>query len=172
MIVMKLFRKKSSLKNPAGFRRSEDGAALVEFALILPVFLLVLAAVAAFGHWFWVYQSAISGVRDAGRYVARVAPIDICQTGGSLSGYNAMLKNIVEKDITGASIFPSSVTINSVTASLACIAGTYRTSPAPVATVTANMTINLPMASVFSLFGNSLPAITISFSDQSRIFGQ
>ena len=144
----------------------------MEFALILPVFLLILAAAIVSGHMFWAYQSAIVGVRDAGRYLARVAPIDICLTGGSLAGYNATLKNIVEKDISGASIFPSSVTINSVTASLTCNAGTYRTNPAPVATVTANMTINLPMASAFSLFGNTLPPITTSFSDQSRIFGQ
>jgi Flp pilus assembly protein TadG len=171
-MTMKFFSKITSLKMPVGFRRSEDRAILVEFALILPVFILIIAAATVFGHWFWVYQSAISGVRDAGRYVARVAPIDICQTGGTLSGYNATLKNIVEKDISGTAIFPSSVTINSVTASLVCHAGSYRTSPAPVATVTANMTIILPMASVFSLFGSSLPAITISFSDQSRIFGQ
>ncbi|MGR3344281.1 MAG: TadE/TadG family type IV pilus assembly protein [Paracoccaceae bacterium] len=169
---MKLFRKQSSLKNLTGFSRSEDGAILVEFALVLPVFLLVIATAVVSGHLFWTYQSAISGVRDAGRYLGRVAPIDICATGGTLSGYNATLRNIVERDISGVSIFPSSVTINSVTASLTCHAGTYRTSPAPVATVTANMTINLPMSSVFSLFGSSLSAITISFSDQSRIFGQ
>ena len=169
---MNLFRKYSSRKSPSGFSRLEDGAILVEFALVLPVFLLVIATAIVSGHWFWAYQSAISGVRDAGRYLGRVAPIDICQTGGTLAGYSTTLKNIVERDISGVSIFPSSVTIDSVTASLTCHAGTYRTSPAPVATVTANMTINLPMSSVFSLFGNSLPAITISFSDQSRIFGQ
>lgn len=171
--MMNLFRKNSSRINQSEFSRSEDGAILVEFAIVLPVFLLVIATAVVSGHMFWSYQSAISGVRDAGRYLGRVAPIDICLPPvGSLSGYNPKLKSIVEKDISDASIFPSSVTINSVTASLTCHPGSYRTDPAPVATVTANMTINLPMASVFSLFGSSLSPITISISDQSRIFGQ
>ncbi len=171
--MMNLFRKNSSRINQSEFSRSEDGAILVEFAIVLPVFLLVIATAVVSGHMFWSYQSAISGVRDAGRYLGRVAPIDICLPPvGSLSGYNPKLKSIVEKDISDASIFPSSVTINSVTASLTCHPGSYRTTPAPVATVTANMTINLPMASVFSIFGSSLSPITISISDQSRIFGQ
>ena len=46
---------------------------------------------------FWSYQMAIGGVRDAARYLARVAPADICNTAGAtLDGYTrARLAGIV-----------------------------------------------------------------------------
>ena len=51
-------------------RRSEDGAVLVEFGLLLPTFVLFFAMAVEGSRTFWSYQATISGVRDAARYVA------------------------------------------------------------------------------------------------------
>ncbi|CAN0605625.1 unnamed protein product, partial [Ectocarpus sp. 12 AP-2014] len=62
------------------FRREESGVALVEFAIFLPLFLLAFFVVVEFSRIFFSYQGAISGVRDATRYLARVADADVCVT--------------------------------------------------------------------------------------------
>lgn len=154
------------------FGRKDDGAILLEFALVLPIFLLFIGVSAEFGRVFWSYQSAIAGVRDASRYLARVAPIDICLNGGNLTGYSTALKSIVENDLSGTSIFPNSISIDSVVGSLTCVPGAYRIPEVPVATVTANVTITFPLAGLLSLFGGNLTTSTVTVIDQARIFGQ
>jgi Flp pilus assembly protein TadG len=48
------------------------GQALVEFALVVPVFMLILGGVIQFGIWFWDQNTLNQIVRDAGRYAATV----------------------------------------------------------------------------------------------------
>ena len=161
------------LRRRAGwFARGEDGAIVVEFSLVLPLMVLFLVITIQGGKLMWTYQSVVAGVRDAGRYLARVTPVDICISGGSVSAMASKLKSIVEQDISGNDLLPAGVTVNSVTPSITCVAGTYRVSPAAVGTVSANLTIDLPMAGVLSMFGSNWSSITTDVSDKSRIFGQ
>jgi Flp pilus assembly protein TadG len=51
-------------------RRREEGQALVEFALVLPVILLVLVGIVQFGLMFYTYIDLTSATRDAARRVA------------------------------------------------------------------------------------------------------
>ena len=78
------------------FRRREDGAALVEFAISLPMILVVSYCAIDSMRLFWSYQAAVAGVRDATRYLARIAPADICGAGGSLVAYQAQLATIID----------------------------------------------------------------------------
>lgn len=153
------------------FAADERGSALVEFSLVFPVMLVFFAFVVLFGHMLWSYQKAVEGVRDASRYLARVAPIDICKTAGNLNGWTGTVTGIVRNDAGGASLFPTLVTINSVTPTHSCTTGLYRTAPAPVVTVTASITIALPMAGVFTFFGPVPTSVTTTIVGQSRIFG-
>jgi len=52
---------------------AERGAALVEAAVILPVFLTLVGAVYEFGFFLFQEQLVNSGVRDAARYLALTA---------------------------------------------------------------------------------------------------
>lgn len=153
------------------FVRADEGAALVEFAIVLPMMLLVFAVIIEGSRVMLSYQATISGVRDATRYLSRVVPTDICTTGGPVSGHNSTLLAIVSSSTSGGSVMPSAVTINSVGSSLTCVSGTYRVSPAPVATVTANITITFPFAGLFTFAGSNLALITTTVTDRSRIFG-
>jgi Flp pilus assembly protein TadG len=154
------------------FRRSEDGVAVVEFVLSVPLMILIFAIVMEFGRLFLGYQSTVSGVRNASRYLARVAPIDICDTGGSLSTYETMLKAMIEKDHQANSVLPTKFTVTEVDATYICAVGTYRISPAPVATVAAQITVEFPFGFMFSLFGTPLGTLSTAVSDTSRILGQ
>ena len=154
------------------FVRDTRGASLVEFGIVLPFMLLLLAVMIEAGRFMWSYQVAMEGVRDAGRYLARVAPVDICLTGGTVSGYDATLKGIVENNKDGNALVPTYVTVNSVSATHQCVNGTYRINPTPVGTVTASLTIQFPFAGITGMFGDQMTTLTATISDQSRIFGQ
>lgn len=155
--------------------RDEAGVALVEFALVLPMMLLVFAVIVEGSRMMIGYQSAIAGVRDATRYLARVVPVDICTTGAGVTAYATQLQTIVAQSLTGGTIYPGGVTVraNGVTPALACVAGSYRVNPAPVVTVTALVDITFPFAGIFTLVGSSVGAtpLTTSVADQSRVFG-
>lgn len=152
--------------------RGQDGAALVEFMLVFPIMLLFFAVLVEATRLLWSYQMAVDGVRDAGRYLARIAPVEICLSGGSVAGLATVLRDIVEDDIGGNPLFPALVTVNSVTPSVACVAGSYRTNPAPIATVSAGLTLTFPLGGIFSLFGASLTSVTTTVTDSARIYGQ
>ena len=153
------------------FWRMEQGAILVEFALVLPMLLLVFAMIVEGSRIMWSYQTAISGVRDATRYLARVLPADICITGGSVTGQGTVVTQIVASSLSGGAIMPGGVTVRSVTPTLSCHEGSYRGGNVAVAAVTAEVEMTFPMAAILQAFGAGALTFTTSISDRSRVFG-
>src|SRR5687767_807230 len=62
----------------ARLARNERGVALVEFAILLPILLLLFAVTIEGTRMMWSYQTAIAGVRDAARYLGRITPSNVC----------------------------------------------------------------------------------------------
>ena len=158
----------------ARFRREEDGVALVEFALSLPLVLVLFFSIIEGSRMMWGYQAASAGVRDAARYLARVTPREICDTGGSVTGYSNQLLTIVRDRTDGSNIFPNGMTVNAVTPSYTCNnAGSWRDGTAPIAQVSASVTITMPFGGVFRLVGDgtALPTINTTITDQNRVYG-
>lgn len=153
------------------FLVDESGVALIEFAIVLPMMLLVFAVIIEGSRMMMSYQTAIDGVRDATRYLARIVQPSICTTGGSVSGYAPKLLTIVQQGVTGKSLFPSGITITSVTPSYTCSASVYRGGKAPVAQVTANLSLTFPFSGLFTLAGGNLNGFTTTVTDQARAFG-
>ena len=54
------------------FRRSERGAALAEFAVLVPFLIVMLAAVGELGRFFEEYSALAKGTRAASRYLSSV----------------------------------------------------------------------------------------------------
>jgi len=52
------------------FKRSDSGVALVELAIVLPILLVMFAAVAEFGRYFYEYTTLAKSSRDAVRFLA------------------------------------------------------------------------------------------------------
>ena len=57
------------LFNPMRFVRSERGTQLVELAIVLPILLVLLAASAEFGRFFYTYQTLAKATRAGARYL-------------------------------------------------------------------------------------------------------
>ncbi len=169
------------LNIPRKLLSREDGAVLVEFALVLPVMLLFFAVTIEAGRMLWTYQQVVSGVRDASRYLGRAAPYEICPGfAGPTEPLATRVSNIVRDDIGGVSIFGTGVTVNSVTYSVACTddsgesgaADDYADAKVMIGTVTARVTIDFPLGNVFSLFGEELASLDTTVIDRMRIYGQ
>lgn len=165
----------------AGLFRREDGAVLVEFALILPVMLLFFAVTIEAGRMLWTYQQIVSGVRDASRYLGRAAPYEICPGfTGPTEPLASRIEDIVEEDVGGVSIFGTGVSIESVSYTVACTDDSgedggpddFADDKVMIGTVTAAVTIDLPLGNVFSLFGAGLGPINATVFDRMRIYGQ
>ncbi|MCB2114789.1 MAG: pilus assembly protein [Rhodobacteraceae bacterium] len=154
------------------FAREEEGAALVEFAMVLPMLLLIFAMIVESARVMIGFQSAIAGVRDATRYLARIAPMNICATGTAISTYDAQVGAIANQNL-GTFFLPQNVTVTSVSSSLDCTkTGTYRISPPPIATVTAVVTIAMPFSGLFAFGGgNTTPTFSTTISDSARVYG-
>jgi Flp pilus assembly protein TadG len=52
--------------------RDQDGAALIEFTIMAPLLLSLVFGIAEFGRFLYQYQMVLEGLRDAGRYLARL----------------------------------------------------------------------------------------------------
>lgn len=163
------FRRGSSLG--ARFRRDDSGAALVEFGMILPVLLLFFALSVEGARTFHAYQTTIAGVRDAARYLSRVVPADICDTGGTVSGWNGALTAIVRNGQDGRSLFDPTVRIEGVAATLDCTRGDWRRGSVGVAGVTATLAIDYPFAGLFRFAGARLGDVRTSVADRARVVG-
>lgn len=64
-------------------RREDGGAALVEFTLLAPFLLFLALGMTEFGRFLFQYQLVIEGLRDAGRYLARLDPTDATAQGNA-----------------------------------------------------------------------------------------
>lgn len=154
------------------FARDEAGVALVEFGIVLPMMVFLFAMIMECSRLMLSYQAAIAGVRDATRYLSRAAAADLCVSGGSVAGYTTPLTAMVRDAATGRSVLAPGVSVDSVTPSYSCIAGSYRQSPVAIAQVTAQITVTFPFAGAFRLLGFSRPDLTTTVTDRARMFGE
>lgn len=70
------------------FRRDERGVQLLELAIVVPILLLLFAAVAEFGLFFYEYSTVAKASRVGARYLAS-------KSVNSSTNYEAIAKNIV-----------------------------------------------------------------------------
>lgn len=160
-------------------RGSESGATAVEFVILLPIMMVCFGAIVEGSRIYWNYQAAVSGVRDAARYVARTTPADICN--GTTNPFHVTLpggadraREIIDRNLgTGdENLFPLSVFVHGVMVTYACPDLDLATDPTPVARVEAVLDIYLPFGEVFEIFGaRTTPKLVSVITDQSRIYG-
>ncbi|MEZ5796204.1 MAG: TadE/TadG family type IV pilus assembly protein [Paracoccaceae bacterium] len=153
------------------FAADTRGAQLVEFAIVLPLMLVLFGVIIEGGRMMWSYQTVVSGVRDATRFLARVTPRDACDTGVDVAAYSDLLATMVRTSSSGGVLLPDGITVDGVTPVLACNPGDYRSEAAPVVTVSADITVTFPFAGLFTLVDGSLTGFSTTVSDQSRVYG-
>jgi Flp pilus assembly protein TadG len=137
-------------------RRRERGAELVEFALVLPVLLLIILGIFDFGFLFKDYEVITNAAREGARV-------------GVLSGYSPTdVQARATSYITAAGLTAGLATITPVTQDLVINATTGATVRVVRVTVTYPHTFSLlgPMA---TLFGGTFGTITLTAVSTMRV---
>ncbi len=159
------------------FCKDGSGAAILEFAISLPILLLIIAVVIEGSRITWTHQAAASGVRDASRFLARITPPNLCEDATGVSNYpteyGAQATSIVATRIGAPEeqILPGGVDVISVTPSVDCVDVDYQTADVAVVQVRVRLQITFPFAGAFDFFGEPLAPLVTEISDESRIYG-
>jgi len=146
------------------FGRDEAGAALVEFVLVLPLMIIFFGVTVEGARMVQAFQSANAGVRDASRYLARVATPD-CAVALTATDQARLFTIVNDKVTDGNGTNTTSIQVETVTATLACVSGV------PIATVTATLRVAFPLGGLLEFGGAGITELTTTISDQARIYG-
>ena len=89
-------------------KRSERGSNLVEFALVLPLLVLILAGMADIGRAFNSYMVITNAAREGARAASRLScyPTDAAQR----AAYKARIEQIVRDEVAGSAVPPGDLT--------------------------------------------------------------
>lgn len=152
-----------SAKQSRNIRRCSGGTTLVELALVLPMFVLLLLAVADFARLFYVEMTLQNAVREAGRYaITGNHKPDPKHQGQNLSRV-ASITQIAQKAALGLDV--SNLQIISVNGGTGSAGG-------PGDTVTISLTTKLKLLTpiVAQFFKNGAYTFTVSVSFKNEPF--
>ena len=150
--------------------RNDEGSALIEGAILVPVLLVLVLGVLEFS-WLIDQQHLIStGIHDAARYLARSAnPNDVTiqkdaknlATTGAIDGKTARVRGWTARDVN--------ITYGSVSNPAGLNGLTPFRGGAVVQSVTVSTTFTVPSLGFFGFLGLKPPALTVSH--QERVIG-
>jgi Flp pilus assembly protein TadG len=176
--------------------RDQEGSAIVESAVVVPVLMALFAGVYEFSYFFYQQQLITTGVRDAARYLARF-DLTSCSS-GSMSISNCAVTACVNGSPTNILTAAQNIAIygygsssghtarvsgwgtSAVTASLADDSNTGASTPcgasacnggttsgaSSVQVVTVSTTFSDPSLGFFSYLGYGAPNIVISHAER------
>lgn len=116
------FGQRAKLRRP---KHQERGAQLAELAIVLPVLLVLLAAIAEFGSYFYTYMTLSKATRSAARYlsakvytpteVSKAKNMAVCGNADSCSGISPVLTGLTTSNIeitsAGGEYLPQTVKV-------------------------------------------------------------
>lgn len=104
-------------RNPLRFVKDRRGAAVIEFSLLAPLLIFMMCGMAEFANAMRQYHVMEKGVRDAGRYLARV-PMTGCAVSGSAT-LAARNLAITGRTSGGTALLPNWTDVNTVAVTVA-----------------------------------------------------
>jgi Flp pilus assembly protein TadG len=147
--------------------RDDVGAAMVEFTLLAPFLLFLGFGMTEFGRFLYQYQMVVEGLRDAGRYLARLDPTDTTnQDNAANLAVTGTIDGTGDPRVDGweaddISFVPTNVTNDDGTGN-----PLYR-GPATIQVIEVTTTFNYNDVGFLSALG--LPAISISAAHEQRV---
>jgi Flp pilus assembly protein TadG len=160
---MTLFRKLE------GLSRDRRGGALVEFTLLAPLLISLMAGVSEFGLAFRQYHIMEKGVRDAGRFLSRAPGAPCAAAPGDWSGSVTGAKTLaITGTPTGSTpTLPSWSDPNTVSVNVNCVdnaAGAWRGAP-NLAVVRVTATAPFVGIGLLSFLGLTAPTLSVSHEE-------
>ena len=129
--------------------RSERGAEIIEFALVTPIFALLIAAMFDFGFLFRNWELMTNAAREGAR--VGVLPSYACD------GSTPDVESRVEAYMNASGVEDTSFDVSTSTAAVTTTAGTFN-----ACVVTVQMFSPLPTLGVFgSIFGSSFTSVSL-----------
>jgi len=128
-------------------RRRSTGQSLVEFALVFPIFILVLAAIIDFGLGMYSYMTVINAVREGGRLAVT-----------NCTGPTPSCLGAVQSRTYASSVGLLSGATSTVTVACATTAGVSEACSASAAGDSVTVTANYTYRMIWPLtFGTTIP---------------
>ena len=158
------------------FLRSESGASAAEFALLLPLLVVMLFGAIEVSYYFYSQHQVVKGVRDGARYASRQSfNVINCTSGFSLgAGLRTEIQEVTRtgRPTGGTSRVPgwdnSDVTVTVSCPTTAITTGIYADEPnAPVVTVTASVDYE----SLFAGVGILTDSYDLNATQQAAVMG-
>jgi Flp pilus assembly protein TadG len=158
---MRRCRRHSTILRP--LVRDEAGAALVEFSLLAPFLVFLVLGMTEFGRFLYQYQMVLEGLRDAGRYIARLDPTDATnQSNARNLAVFGTINGSGTARVTGWTVANISFNPQNISNS----AGTYR-GPATIQVIEVTTTFNYADVGFLSLLG--LGPISVNAAHEQRV---
>lgn len=157
------------------FLADERGGPLVEMAVLLLPFLLIVALVIEGGNIFWRHQISLKAVRDTARYVSRTPLLfdDACGLDGVVLATTTASAKLLGAtgSLTGGVPLVSNWTVDNIQIPAPVV---LRTDPClAVVQAIASVELPLPFAPLFRLFNpEQSDSLTFSVADQARWLGE
>jgi Flp pilus assembly protein TadG len=143
--------------------RADAGAAMVEFTLLAPFLLFLSLGMTEFGRFLYQYQMVVEGLRDAGRYLARLEPTDTTNKDNAARlAVTGTIDGTGDPRVDGWVAGDISFGVTDVDNS----AGTYR-GPANIQVVEVMTTFSYDDIGFLSALG--LPAISVAAAHEQRV---
>jgi Flp pilus assembly protein TadG len=166
-------------RKTVSLRRDEDGSALVEATIVMPLLLSLFLGVFEFSWFFYNQQLVVSGLRDAARYMTRIELTDgnrdpCVQKDQNGVLYTADAANIATTaETAGGSARVSGWSAADVTiscfSSAALDAGNYADGSTSMTIIDVATRFVDPSLGLFVSLGLKLPVL--SFSHEERFIG-
>jgi Flp pilus assembly protein TadG len=166
-------------RKTVSLRRDEDGSALVEATIVMPLLLSLFLGVFEFSWFFYNQQLVVSGLRDAARYMTRIELTDgnrdpCVQKDQNGVLYTADAANIATTaETAGGSARVSGWSAADVTiscfSSAAIDAGNYADGSTSMTIIDVATRFVDPSLGLFVSLGLKLPVL--SFSHEERFIG-
>ena len=143
-------------------KNGEKGQALVEFALLVPIFLLLLFAVVDFGMGFYSWITVTNAAREGARLGAVHAPLNVAS---SPCFGKASLKVCIEDRVRDASDLTNEATKMTVTITNA----TGNPGQSVVVKVDYDYDLITPLAGIVSFVSGDVLGPTLTFSSTAEM---
>jgi hypothetical protein len=143
--------------------RNDCGTALLEGAIVLPVFLLLVGGVYEFGYFFYQQQLLETGVRDASRYLAVTADPNnaTSQTGAMNLAVYGLINGSANPRVSGWSPADIAITVTALDNS----SGLY-CNGCPLKIITVSTRVADSSLGFLDLLGLKTPIISVSHQER------
>jgi Flp pilus assembly protein TadG len=160
--------------------RDQEGSALIEAAIVMPLLLALFLGVFEFSWYFYNQQLVVTGLRDAARYMTRIALTDgnrdpCAQRDLNGVPYTANAANIATTARAGSGGSPRVAGWKADDVVIACLpspareGGTYADGSSSMTIVSVGTSFADPSFGLFPVLG--LKAPKLSFVHQERFLG-